>query len=470
MELTLTQPQIREMVSAFSKVIPRNGTLPVLHYLQIRPRAEGIEFTATDLEETLTFTLPQAAGDFAPFLLPCAELKTLASSLGKADSAILQPGKGTVAVTAVVEGRPIARSVPTLSAEEFPAAQPIPLQAYPVGVFLEAYRRAAIFTATDETRYVINGVFHHQEAQALVGTDGKRLGLFNIPALPLADFILPPSGLLKSSVLSAAAGAIGLVQQDEVQWVAIQAGPWTYQTKCVEGLYPNYRQVIPAAEAEYTATIQIHPDDMGLVRTAVKQFCSPVQTTIYVCVSGPAVELADAPATGNEARAHVLLPKSTSQAAGTVTGAVNGQFLLDGLEAGFNVLRITDGYSPWLCTGSTPGLHVVMPMRMGAPGQETAQDEPNTKGDTQVNTPQTPGTPEGPAGEPQGSGLQIVGDPIDELMAAVAVAQESVRQAHAALHGIKGKLRAVEKHFRARQKEFDSTRKVIETLKDAAGF
>jgi len=100
----------------------------------------------------------------------------------------------------------------------------------------------------------------------------------------------------------------------------------------------------------------------------------------------------------------------------------------------------------------------------------TGQEGPSPRQEDQTVIDTTPLDPSPPQ-PPHNPGLKALGsDPVEDLMVGVAVAKDAVREAHSALHGIKGKLRAVERHFRARQKEFDSTRKVIESLKEAAGF
>jgi len=181
-----------------------------------------------------------------------------------------------------------------------------------------------------------------------------------------------------------------------------------------------------------------------------------------------------------------VLPNSTCECDQPVVQAINGGYLLDGLKAGFNTCRVPSIPSPWRCTGSTDGLHVVMPWHTDAPERQgiiesvAASIVTHSEGEQTVDTPEvTPETNETSAQDQQTAGsaaqhkpnLTLVDhDPVQELIDAVTEAQEAVKQAGSALHGIKGKLKAVEKHYRSRQREFDSTRRIIENLKVAANF
>jgi len=498
MRVTFTSAQLKDMIGGFNKVLPRNGSLPVLHYLLIEKRGEfDAVVTGTDLDETLQFTaigaVQEADTGTQTFLVSFDDLKKL--KLRKDDSVALEPSGdpdvAKVRISANLNGQTACSEADSMPVTEFPQTlEEIPVTACAIGSFLEAYRNALTFAATNENRRVLNGVFRHTEEQALVGTDGRRLGMCCIPGLPVEhDFIIPPSKLLSSKVLTADTGAIGLVDDDARQTLEVQSGPWRCQVRCVEGLYPNYRQVIPPETTPSMGTISFAESDIPLVKAAFEQFVEARDANRKIIVYGDTncVVLLGCGRGDNGDFPYVRLVGSSCECEpdNPIVQSINGEFLIQCLTAGFQVCRMPVDHSPWRCTGTTDGLHVVMPLKMGdeekAAIAEFVRDIilTPTEGENPVSTQPTATEPDGNGqsetehAQPDAPnrGLTLVkSDPVQELMDSVSEAQEAVRAAHAALHGIKGKLRAVEKHFKTRQREFDSTRKVIEALKEAANF
>ena len=488
MQVTLTRSDLKTMVSGFTKVIPRKSTLPLLHHVLVRPGQDDIvEIVATNLEETLVYNLMgQSVGEFVPFLFPFAELKTLASGLSKDDTAVIGPEQGNlIPVAAVVGGKSISRSVPTMPVTEFPTEAHIPTTMRKLGELLSAYRKAAPFASTDETRHVLNGVFCHHEEKAVVATDGGRLTRIGIADFPFErDIILPATKVLKNGILEAELGGIGVLTEDDTNTIEIDTAVWRYQVKCPEGIYPNYRCVIPGENTAFGGTVTIHPDDVPLIKAALTQFTSDVDVAVVFCATASVVALLSARVSEDGHRGQVLLPNSTADMRETVVNGVKGQFLLDCLDAGFNTIRVTGSRSPWLCHDEdVDGLHVMMPFALECNTEEIVQlvdgnvthkpeggndvSYPETdEGTETVEQPQPGG--EAPRHNPD---LRMVeSDPVQELVDAVTAAQDAVKEANSALHGIKGKLKAVEKHYRAQEKDVASTRKILDTLKQAAGF
>ena len=93
--MKLTQPQIKRMVTGFSKVVPKNESLPALLHVLVRVDEQGhAEAIASNLEETLVFRFDSPACE--SFLLPFAELKRLAADLGRGDCVVIEAEEGGV--------------------------------------------------------------------------------------------------------------------------------------------------------------------------------------------------------------------------------------------------------------------------------------------------------------------------------------------------------------------------------------
>ena len=146
-----------------------------------------------------------------------------------------------------------------LPAEDFPALprfEKVPFADVKPEELLEMIERTFFAVSTDETRYNLNGVFFEpgREPLRLVATDGHRLslaeramsGTFGLKR----GVILPKKGLQELKKLLAEAAEAG---EDEgetklgfVENSAIFRRPGVILSmRLIEGLFPDYRQVIP---------------------------------------------------------------------------------------------------------------------------------------------------------------------------------------------------------------------------------
>jgi len=481
MDIIITQPELKAIVSGFNKVINKRTHLPVLHHVHIQPGPEGlVQLTATNLEETLTYNLTGAYGQFDSFLFPFSELKVAAKDMKRDDRLALgSPKDGFIPITAVVNDNSLFKNVPVPPVSEWPVCRKqIPTTMRKLGEFLAAYQKALPFVSTDPVRYVLNCVFFHHAEQVVVGTDGRRLARFSISSSPFEqDVIIPATKVLKNGMLNVELGGLGVLTEDDTNTIEINTAVWSYQARCPEGTYPNYTQVIPEDNG-FTGTLSIAPDDLGLIKAAVAQLCSDEAEAVVLYADGDVVALLSTCVGEDGQRGRVILSSSSGDMQSPVLNAVNGQFLVDALKAGFNEIRLSAEPRPWLCTGSAEGLHVLMPMRTDVSAGDITSIVHGTKpkGEDALSTQETPEVQEqqqtdGESTTPHNPDLRMVDhDPVQELMNAVTDAQEAVKQANSALHGIKGKLKAVEKHYRARDKQFAKSEKVLAQLQQVVNF
>ena len=492
MHTVLDHAALTTLRATFNKLInARTSTLPVLqcvHFQQVSDT--DVQATATTLEETLVLTLPGAvhsAEGSDTFLFPFAELKRLGKQLKKGDHVILEPADASsISVVSTVSGQRVVNDVATMPVEEFPQPlRDIAKSECALGAFLDAYRTALPFASSDKTRQVLNGVFWHAEEQSLVATDGGHLVALSLDDIPLSDdAIIPPSKLLKSKVLSSRTGTMGvLCDDDETRHLELDAGSWRYQVKCTVGTYPDYRQVIPAEGNTFAAELTIDVEDLPLVKTAAAQFCDDSVSSLCIYADADTVLLLSTAVGEDGSRGHVALPNSRCATENPVVQQVSAQFLLDGLNAGFTTMRIPADMSPWRCTGSVPGLHVLMPMRPDGDAKELV---------AYINEAVKPGlvkkqaaTQSGPEPTPStrakattkkrrakhAPDLKVVdANPLQEFADAMAAVSDLVHQANTRLREMKAKAKAVERLIKARERHFAKSEKVLAQLQDVVNF
>jgi len=143
----------------------------------------------------------------------------------------------------------------------------------------EMIRKTIFSASTDETRYVLNGVFWAASNGELemVATDGRRLALIRRKGIPeKKDFkVIVPTKILQEFLRleSQLEGKedepvnIGITENQ----IAFQLRKTTFLSRLVEGSFPNYEQVIPVRK---DIQVQLPSKDL-LAITRRASLCAP---------------------------------------------------------------------------------------------------------------------------------------------------------------------------------------------------
>ena len=160
MRIAIPRTVLRSLVTGFNKVVLRRPRLPVLEHILFEHRTDNdVTITATDLEQTLEYTLADAVRSpegADAFLFPFSELKPFAKGGRAGEELLLHPtANDTVALVAGVNGQPVRSEVAVMDTDEWPrTVKTVDTHPYPVATLAEACRTALPFASTDETRQV----------------------------------------------------------------------------------------------------------------------------------------------------------------------------------------------------------------------------------------------------------------------------------------------------------------------------
>jgi hypothetical protein len=510
MQVTLASPLLRQLTAGFRRVIVRRRPEPPVpaHLLFEHTGGDRFTVTATDLDQTLRAELDgatSAPGEPDRFLVPFAELRPLASGAGAAESVTLHAAADrSVTVTSVIAGRPFLKTLDVPSPEEFPETwRPVPTAAYPAGRLAAAVAAVLPSASRDAQRQVLRGVFLHSAEHTVAATDGHRLTAVEVPEWDFTgDVILPPSKVFTSGVFAPdAEGALGVLEEDGGATLELASGLWRFQVRGLDGLYPDYRQVIPDEQAPWSGRITVGAGDLPVIRTAAGAFSGGDSGDLVLYADPDRVLVLSLAAREDGGRDRAVLAHSVFAGESPVVAAVSGRYLLEALAAGFTELRIRTGGSPWRCSGPDGAVHVLMPRHLD-PGEQEAialyvrdrlpGEVPPAAATSAPDAAAVPGsagnrgshrrTRPGAAPEPvpavaaaTGSGRAAAvsggeNDPLEELLAGIEEARDLTRQAAAAVRQLRTQARALERRCRAREREFESTGKLITRLQEAIGF
>jgi DNA polymerase-3 subunit beta len=262
MELKIATSELSKALGRSQGIVEKKSTMPILSHVLLEAKKDQIIVSATDLD--LAVSSEHGEG--------CEILKegALAVSARHLYEIVRALPEQQVTLKKAHNNYLELRSGPSefrivgLPAEDFPALprfENVPFGDVDPQQLLDMVERTFFAVSTDETRYNLNGVFFEPSADLLrlVATDGHRLSL--VERQVGASFglkrgvILPKKGLQELRKLLQEIVEHHLVEGQSpetklgfVENSAIFRRPGvTFSMRLIEGLFPDYRQVIPKA-------------------------------------------------------------------------------------------------------------------------------------------------------------------------------------------------------------------------------
>ncbi len=368
MKLTIAKEQILNGLQAVQNLVGTRTTLPILSNVLLRAGEGKLELTATDLDVTVCCAVEATVQKPGASTVPVKKFFGIARELGAAQLELEVDEKHACKIKA---GSSYYR-MNGLAAEEFP---PLPQfgedrkLCLPQEKFRAMLRRTSFAVSTDETRYVLNGLFCSLKDHkvTLVATDGRRLALTDeeadVSAENQAEFIIPTKAVNELNRLLQPSGETEIkVAENQVSFALKGENGFSVLliSKLVEGSYPNYRQVIPSETKERVSLIR--EELLQALRRAEIMTSEKSNSVKLSFTKNNLAITANTPEVG-EARESLAINYKGKD----LSIAFNPAYLLDPLKA-LDVdevfLELTDELSPGVLRTNGPFLYVIMPMRM----------------------------------------------------------------------------------------------------------
>ena len=239
-----------------SGIVERRQTLPILANILVRKDGERVSFTATDLEIQIQTSAEIGAGkDAAATTVAARKLVDILRALPEADVALALSNKKL----AIASGRS-RFNLQTLAAEEFPTVAQAEFTAdftLPASTFKYLLSMVHFAMAQQDIRYYLNGMLLVVDGTTVraVATDGHRLALCEVAkdgASNKIEAIIPRKTVLELSRLLPDSDEPVRVQMAANQ-VKFSFGDIELVSKLVEGKFPDYQRVLPAANTKVFA-------------------------------------------------------------------------------------------------------------------------------------------------------------------------------------------------------------------------
>jgi DNA polymerase-3 subunit beta len=368
MNLTITKEQIINGLQAVQNVVSTRTTLPILSNVLLRAEGDRLELTATDLDVTVACAVEAKVKKGGATTVPVKKLFGIVRELTNAEIDIEVDEKN---ICTIRSGSSFYR-IHGLSADEFP---PLPKFKEDKKVALSQetvkgmMRKTSFAISTDESRYVLNGIFLSLKDHKLtmVATDGRRLALVDeevdASEKSQGEFIVPAKAVNELNRLLQDKGEVEIKYSDnQAAFTLKDEKGFTVLiiTKLIEGNYPNYRQVIPGETKERVSLVR---EELLHALRRAELMTSEKSNSVKLSFGKNRLEItANSPEVGEAKESLAVNYKGKEMAI-----AFNPKYLIDPLNALGDdevFVELIDELSPGVLKINGPFLYVVMPMRL----------------------------------------------------------------------------------------------------------
>lgn len=368
MNLTISKEQIITGLQAVQNVVGARTTLPILSNVLLRAEKDHVEFTATDLDVSVVCAVEAKVKKPGGTTVPVKKLFGIVKELNGSEIDLETDEKNVT----VIRCGPSYYKIHGLSAEEFP---PLPkfkddkkvnLQQETVKAMM---RKTAFAVSTDESRYVLNGIFLSlkDNKMTMVATDGRRLALADeeadISEKSSGEFIVPAKAVGELNRLLQEKGDAEIKFGENQASFALKDEKGfsvLLITKLIEGNYPNYKQVIPTETKERIPLVR--EEFLQALRRA-EIMTSDKANSVKLSFGKNSLSItANTPEVGEARESLAVNYKGKEMAI-----AFNPRYLIDALGALSEdevYFELIDELSPGVLKINGPFLYVVMPMRL----------------------------------------------------------------------------------------------------------
>ena len=363
MKFSISKEALLEGLQKVQHVVSTRTTLPILSNVLLVAKNGRLTFTTTDLDVGITGSVEAKIEKEGATTLPAKRLVNIVRELPASEVEISVDSKNV----ASIQSGPSFFKIIGLGQDDFP-----PLPDFegakefrmPQPLLRDGLKKTSYAISTDETRYVLNGIYtsFREGKLTLVATDGRRLAMvendLDFPASHETDVIVPTKAVQELQRLLGDTGEV-LIRLSDSQ-ISFSIGDHLLISKLIEDNYPNYRQVIPG---DSTERVELPRESVFDTVRRVSLLSSDKSNSVKLVFGSNTVEVtANSPDVG-EARETMEVQYSGKP----MQIAFNPEFLmaeLRNLEREMVYLDLIDEMSPGVIRIDGSFLYVIMPMRV----------------------------------------------------------------------------------------------------------
>lgn len=356
-------------------VVGTRATMPILGNVLIEAAENQISLTTTNLDLGIRCKIKAEVTESGALTLP---VRKLASIIREMPSLEVQLETYSNHQAKITSGSSLFR-IMGIGADEFP---PLPSFADQHSYLLRQddlqrmLKSVSYAQSSDETRYIMNGVFFNFEDQSLTlaATDGRRLAVISkdveVSEENAGSLILPAKTVQEVERLIGKGENVRIAFNDRQVAFEITSADEDEDSglvdsiylvsKVVEGNYPNYRQVIPSGNDQH---IKLNRENLANCVRRAALVTTEKNHSVKVHVHDNILEVTGQSPEFGESNVSLNVEYSGPE----ISVSFNPQFLLDPLRALTRdevIFEFKDELSPGVIRTQDSFLCVVMPLRL----------------------------------------------------------------------------------------------------------
>jgi len=364
MKFKIVRSKFLEGLKKVQNIVGSKGTMMIIQNVLLEAKDKELLLTTTDLDISIRTRVPCEIETEGSTTLP---VKFLVNAIAKSPEGPIEIDV-SAADCAFISAGSAEFKLNGMAVLDFPAL-PEDQNSFeyviPQMTLREMLRKTSYAASQDDTRKTLKGVLMSFNGGKLtmVATDGRRLALveheIELPQEAERDIILPTKVVaeLQRSLTSEGDARITI----EKSQVSFNLGDTRLYSKLLDEVYPNYRQVIPAALTERVAV------DRQLLLSALDRVSvMTMDESNSVCLTFDSNQLIVASSKASDAgSARDIVPIKYNGA--KIDIAFNPGFVMDPLKAIDEdevTIELNNGSSPAIMKCSIPFLYVMMPLRI----------------------------------------------------------------------------------------------------------
>ncbi len=363
MKFTVIRSKFLEGLMTVQNVVSSKGTLQILSNALIHVENNQMSITTTDLDISMRCVIPCEVEQPGSTTLPIRRVVSMMKELNE--------GNVTVQVAEDDEAKFQSGSsffriigLPTRDFPPIPATEGKFSYRIDQGVLKEMLRKTSYAASLDETRRVLNGVLMAFKSNKLtmVATDGRRLALVDheveFPEQAETEMILPTKAVNELMRVLQNEGEVKIYAQKNQ--VVFEMGTTIMSSKLVDGVYPNYRQVIPGGCDE---RVTLEREELLRAVRRVSVMTTDKSNAVRLTFSANQLTINITSQEVGEGRETIPVKYAGKE----ISIVFNPEYVMDPLKNMDDdevYFELSDGHSPALLKCSVPFLYVLMPLRL----------------------------------------------------------------------------------------------------------
>ncbi|MBP5511554.1 MAG: DNA polymerase III subunit beta [Kiritimatiellae bacterium] len=363
MKFSIVRSKLLDGLQTVQNVVTSKSTLQILQNALLAAADGKLSITTTDVDISERCEVECEVEEAGQTTLP---VKRFVSVIRELNEDKVQIELDDANVASVQCGSSFFKFI-GLPARDFPPI-PVPDEGFcyrvDQGVFREMLRKTCYATSQDETRRVLNGVLmsFKEKKLTMVATDGRRMAKVDheveFPENEERDMVLPAKAVSELLRILSSEGELRIYFKQGQVMFAFDGKLLT--SKLIEGVYPDYRKVIPDSSDERVVI------DRNALLASVRRV-STVTTdkfnSVKLTFSANQLTITTSAAEVGEARDTMPIKYAGKE----ISIIFNPEFVMDPLKTIDDdeiVFELSNGYSPALLKCSIPFLYVLMPLRI----------------------------------------------------------------------------------------------------------